>query len=65
MLWAGTMFHPRSPCVSVCRIAPDTGLCEGCQRTMAEISGWPRYSAREKREVLHRVEARREEGARP
>jgi len=52
------MFQPRSPCVSICRIVPETGLCEGCRRTMDEISGWPRYSAGEKREVLRRVRER-------
>ncbi|MDB5889413.1 MAG: YbaK/prolyl-tRNA synthetase associated region [Polaromonas sp.] len=31
-----------SPCVSVCRINADTALCEGCFRTLAEISGWSR-----------------------
>ncbi len=47
-----------SPCVSICRIAPATGLCDGCRRTMAEITGWPRYSGREKRAVLERVRQR-------
>lgn len=31
-----------SPCISVCRINADTGLCEGCYRTLREISGWSR-----------------------
>ena len=29
-----------SPCTSVCRIAPATGWCEGCFRTLDEIAGW-------------------------
>ena len=29
-----------SPCISVCRMAPDGGLCEGCFRTVAEIRAW-------------------------
>ena len=29
-----------SPCISVCRISADSGLCEGCFRTLAEISAW-------------------------
>lgn len=29
-----------SPCVSVCRIDPRTGWCEGCRRTVDEIAAW-------------------------
>jgi predicted Fe-S protein YdhL (DUF1289 family) len=33
--------HPvPSPCISVCRMDPSTGLCEGCTRTIEEIAGW-------------------------
>lgn len=30
----------RSPCISVCRIDPASGLCDGCQRTIEEIAAW-------------------------
>ena len=30
----------RSPCISICRIDPEDGLCVGCQRTIDEIAGW-------------------------
>jgi predicted Fe-S protein YdhL (DUF1289 family) len=29
-----------SPCVNVCRIDRATGWCEGCGRTIREISRW-------------------------
>jgi predicted Fe-S protein YdhL (DUF1289 family) len=29
-----------SPCISVCRIDPVSGWCEGCQRTLEEIAAW-------------------------
>ncbi|MBS0467180.1 MAG: DUF1289 domain-containing protein [Proteobacteria bacterium] len=29
-----------SPCVSVCRMTPDGGHCEGCFRTLDEIARW-------------------------
>jgi predicted Fe-S protein YdhL (DUF1289 family) len=29
-----------SPCVSVCVIDPQSGLCRGCKRTLDEISRW-------------------------
>ena len=30
------------PCVSVCRVNGDNGFCEGCFRTLSEISSWGR-----------------------
>lgn len=29
-----------SPCVSLCRMHRDSGLCQGCLRTMDEIVAW-------------------------
>jgi uncharacterized protein len=29
-----------SPCINVCRMNPQTGLCEGCFRTIDEIAQW-------------------------
>ena len=31
-----------SPCVSVCRVNGNNGFCEGCFRTLSEISSWGR-----------------------
>ena len=47
-----------SPCINVCRMNPDTGLCEGCLRTLAEIAAWSGMSAEEKRAVLAQLAAR-------
>ena len=41
-----------SPCINVCRMNPDTGLCQGCLRTLAEIAAWSGMSPEEKRAVL-------------
>jgi len=51
--------EPPSPCTRICTLDPDTGLCRGCFRTLAEIAGWSSYSAKEKREVLQRLDARK------
>ena len=48
-----------SPCINVCRMNPDTGLCEGCYRTLDEIAAWSAMSPEEKRAVLAKVPARR------
>jgi len=47
-----------SPCVNVCRMNPDTGLCDGCLRTLAEIAAWSAMSADEKRAVLSKLASR-------
>jgi len=49
-----------SPCINVCRMNPDTGLCEGCLRTLDEIAAWSAMSAEEKRAVLARLPSRRQ-----
>ena len=48
-----------SPCINVCRLDRRTGWCEGCGRSMDEISRWPHASDAERRAILARVKARR------
>jgi predicted Fe-S protein YdhL (DUF1289 family) len=48
-----------SPCNNVCRMNPETGLCEGCFRTLAEIAAWSGMRPEEKRAVLASLPARR------
>lgn len=48
-----------SPCISVCRIEPSSGLCEGCLRTLDEIAQWGAMNDQARREVLHAIDARR------
>jgi len=38
---------------------PDTGLCEGCLRTLDEIATWSVMSDAEKRTVLAQLSARK------
>lgn len=47
-----------SPCISVCRMHADTGLCEGCFRTLAEISGWSRAAPDDKRQLWQLIQQR-------
>jgi predicted Fe-S protein YdhL (DUF1289 family) len=50
-----------SPCINVCNMVPQTGLCEGCMRTIDEIVAWGSASDDEKRAVwaeIRRREAR-------
>jgi prolyl-tRNA editing enzyme YbaK/EbsC (Cys-tRNA(Pro) deacylase)/predicted Fe-S protein YdhL (DUF1289 family) len=40
-----------SPCISVCRINASSGICEGCFRTLSEISAWGRSTPDAKRKL--------------
>ena len=48
-----------TPCNGQCVIDPDTGLCEGCLRTMDEIVGWTKYTPDRRREIMEALEGRR------
>jgi predicted Fe-S protein YdhL (DUF1289 family) len=41
-----------SPCVSVCVVHPDAGICIGCYRRPAEIARWSVMTPEERRQVL-------------
>lgn len=47
-----------SPCIGICRMDPDTGLCEGCQRTLDEIARWSTGSEEWKRSVWNEIARR-------
>ncbi len=55
----------RSPCVSICRIVPETGYCEGCLRTIDEIAAWGTMSSAERQTVWLSLRARRAEISQP
>lgn len=48
-----------SPCISVCKMDPATGWCQGCLRTIDEIARWSALSHAEKRAVLAELARRR------
>ncbi|HJV80617.1 DUF1289 domain-containing protein [Noviherbaspirillum sp.] len=49
-----------SPCISICRMDPQTGLCEGCLRSIDEIAAWSTASEEVKRQVWVEIRRRRE-----
>jgi len=49
---------PLSPCLSVCRMSDQTGLCEGCFRTLDEITGWGHRSPEAKRDMWRLIQQR-------
>lgn len=47
-----------SPCISVCRMSEETGLCEGCWRTLDEIIQWSGVDDPAKRAIWAQIEQR-------
>lgn len=47
-----------SPCISLCVMAPHSGLCQGCHRTIDEIIGWSSASEERKRRIWLAIHAR-------
>ena len=41
-----------TPCVQICVIDPDDGLCVGCARTLDEIATWRSYSNDQRRTIM-------------
>ena len=49
----------KSPCIKVCQMDPQRGLCLGCARTLDEIARWGSMSEAEREAVLLLLEARK------
>lgn len=47
-----------SPCVSVCTMDPESGLCRGCFRTLDEIAHWASLTPQGQRAIWQQVEQR-------
>lgn len=43
---------PLSPCVNICVIHPDAGICVGCYRTRDEIAAWSVLGNDERRAIM-------------
>ncbi len=50
-----------SPCINVCRMVPETGLCQGCMRTIEEIVAWGKADDGYKRAVWAEIRRREAE----
>jgi uncharacterized protein len=48
----------KSPCVKVCRMDPQRGLCLGCARTLDEIARWASMSDAERERIMTELPAR-------
>ncbi len=41
-----------TPCIKVCIVDGESGLCMGCYRTLTEVAGWTRLSDAERAAVM-------------
>jgi len=59
-----TLSHPElqtpvpSPCINLCEMDPQTGLCRGCLRTIDEIVAWGSANDAAKRAIWHEIRRR-------
>jgi hypothetical protein len=57
------MDEPRAriatPCIQVCLIDGESGLCLGCQRTLPEVARWTRLSDAERADIMAELPGRR------
>lgn len=47
-----------SPCIGVCSMDSEAGVCSGCLRTRDEIAAWPTMADIQKRQLLQVLEQR-------
>jgi uncharacterized protein len=48
----------KSPCVKVCQMDPQRGLCLGCARTLDEIARWASLTEQERDRILSELPRR-------
>jgi predicted Fe-S protein YdhL (DUF1289 family) len=47
-----------TPCVNVCLLDSETGLCVGCGRSIKEIASWASISDSDRRAIMAALPAR-------
>lgn len=48
-----------TPCIQVCAVDGESGLCLGCHRTLREIGGWSRFTDDERAQIMAELPSRR------
>ncbi len=48
-----------SPCISVCEMDKESGLCTGCYRTLEEIATWSRIPNQQRWDIVRSLRERR------
>ena len=50
--------HIISPCVGVCSIELESGLCIGCLRSSSEIAMWPQIDSQRALKIIKEIKNR-------
>ena len=58
-----TKANIESPCIRVCAVSGQTGMCLGCGRTLKEIGSWAQLSPTERRTIMDALPARLDQAA--
>ena len=51
--------NPVTPCVKVCVVDGESGLCLGCYRTLREVAGWSALGDAERTAIMAELPERR------
>jgi predicted Fe-S protein YdhL (DUF1289 family) len=49
----------KTPCIKVCVVDGESGLCLGCYRTLVEVAGWARLDEAGREAIMAQLPARR------
>jgi uncharacterized protein len=49
----------KTPCIKVCVVDGESGLCMGCYRRLNEVAGWARFTDAERDAILAELPDRR------
>ncbi len=49
----------RTPCIKVCVVDGESGLCMGCYRKLSEVAAWARFTDLERDAILAELPDRR------
>jgi len=52
-----------TPCIQVCVLDPDSGLCLGCGRTIEELARWSAMTEAERKRIMAELPSRRAAGS--
>ena len=49
----------KTPCIKLCIVDGESGLCMGCYRKLTEVAAWGRYSDDEREAIMNTLPERR------
>ncbi|WP_332764589.1 DUF1289 domain-containing protein [Phenylobacterium sp.] len=50
----------KTPCIKVCVVDGESGLCMGCYRKLSEVAGWTKLTEDERASIMDELPSRRD-----